>query len=304
MTEPHKRGEMDQFTFQDPRWQYPGPDKQKPQKQSTPGSTADMSPEPDHGEKTYRGSDRLFGRKALITGADSGIGRAVALAFAREGADIVISYLEEDADAAVTAELVESAGRRAVLARGDVREEAHCGELVRKTVDELGGIDILVNNAAYQMSATGVAGLSTDQMDRVFKTNLYALFWLCREAVPHMPPGSTIVNSTSIQAREPSPELMDYAATKAAILNATQGLAGDLIERGIRVNAVAPGPVWTPLIPATMPEEKVASFGEQTPMGRAAQPAELAPAYVFLASPESSYITGEALAVTGGQFLT
>ncbi|MFC5289746.1 SDR family oxidoreductase [Actinokineospora guangxiensis] len=294
---------MDQFTFQDPRWQYPGPEKQTPQRQSAPGSTEAMSPEPDHGEKTYRGSDRLFGRRALITGADSGIGRAVAVAFAREGADVVISYLEEDADAAVTAELVESAGRRAVLARGDVREESHCGELVRKTVDELGGLDILVNNAAYQMSGAGVAGLSTDQMDRVFKTNLYALFWLCRAAVPHMPAGSTIVNSTSIQARDPSPELMDYAATKAAILNATQSLSGDLIERGIRVNAVAPGPVWTPLIPATMPEEKVSDFGRQTPMGRAAQPAELAPAYVFLASPESSYITGETLAVTGGKFL-
>jgi NAD(P)-dependent dehydrogenase (short-subunit alcohol dehydrogenase family) len=295
---------MDQFTFQDPRTLYPTPDRQTPQQQSAPGSTEGMNPEPDHGEKSYRGSDRLLGRKALITGADSGIGRAVAIAFAREGADVVISYLEEDADATATAELVEAAGRKAVLAKGDVRDEEHCRALVRTAVDELGGIDILVNNAAYQMSGSGVAELSTDQMDRVFKTNLYALFWLCREAVPHMPPGSTIVNSTSIQAREPSPELMDYAATKAAILNATQSLSGDLISRGIRVNAVAPGPVWTPLIPATMPEEKVADFGVQTPMGRAAQPAELAPAYVFLASPESSYITGETLAVTGGKFLT
>ncbi|GGS30875.1 MULTISPECIES: SDR family oxidoreductase [Actinokineospora] len=295
---------MDQFTFQDPRTQYPTPDAQGPQQQSAPGSTKGMRPEPDHGEETYRGTDRLRGRKALITGADSGIGRAVAIAFAREGADVVISYLQEDADAAATAALVEQAGRKAVMVRGDVRDEAHCAELVERTVGELGGIDILVNNAAYQMSGKGVAELSTEQMDRVFKTNLYALFWLCRAAVPHMPPGSTIVNSTSIQAREPSPELMDYAATKAAILNATQSLSGDLISRGIRVNAVAPGPVWTPLIPSTMPEEKVAEFGKQTPMGRAAQPAELAPAYVFLASPESGYITGETLAVTGGRFLT
>ncbi|MGX7828463.1 glucose 1-dehydrogenase [Actinokineospora sp. 24-640] len=295
---------MDQYTFQDPRTQYPGPDAQKPQKQSAPGSTAGMSPEPDHGENTYRGSDRLLGRKALITGADSGIGRAVAIAFAREGADVVVSYLEEDADAAATAALIEQAGRTAVLVRGDIREEAHCAELVERTVSELGGLDILVNNAAYQMSREGVTDIPTEQLDRVFKTNLYALFWLCKAAAPHMPPGSTIVNSTSIQARDPSPELMDYAATKAAILNATQGLSGDLISRGIRVNAVAPGPVWTPLIPATMPEEKVAGFGEQTPMGRAAQPAELAHAYVFLASPESGYITGETLAVTGGKFLT
>ncbi|MFC7614907.1 SDR family oxidoreductase [Actinokineospora soli] len=291
---------MDQYTFQDPRSQYPAPDQQKPQTQSTPGSTAGMSPEPDHGEKTYRGSDRLVNRKALITGGDSGIGRAVAIAFAREGADVVISYLSEDTDAAATAALVEQAGRKAVVVRGDIRDEAHCTELVERTVAELGGIDILVNNAAHQMSGSGVAELATEQMDRVFKTNLYALFWLCRAAVPHMPPGSTIVNSTSIQARQPSPELMDYAATKAAILNATQGLSADLISRGIRVNAVAPGPVWTPLIPATMPEEKVADFGAQTPMGRAAQPAELAPAYVFLASPESGYTTGETLAVTGG----
>ncbi|MGW5054012.1 SDR family oxidoreductase [Actinokineospora sp. NPDC004072] len=295
---------MDQFTFQDPRTQYPTPDAQGPQQQKAPGSTEGMQPEPDHGERTYRGADRLRGRKALITGADSGIGRAVALAFAREGADVVISYLEEDADAAVTADLVKQAGRKAVMVRGDIREEAHCDELVERAVAELGGLDILVNNAGYQMSGKGVAELPTEQMDRVFKTNLYALFWLCRAAVPHMPPGSTIVNSTSIQAREPSPELMDYAATKAAILNATQSLSADLISRGIRVNAVAPGPVWTPLIPATMPEEKVAEFGAQTPMGRAAQPAELAPAYVFLASPESGYITGETLAVTGGRLLT
>ncbi|MEV4315607.1 SDR family oxidoreductase [Actinocrispum sp. NPDC049592] len=265
-----------------------------------------MGPQPDHGEKTYRGSDRLAGCKAVITGGDSGIGRAVALAFAREGADVLISYLaEEQSDAEQTAELVLDAGRQAVLVPGDIREEAHCRQIVDRAVAEFGRIDVLVNNAAYQMSQDdGLVGISTEQFDRVLKTNLYALFWLCKAAVPHMAPGAAIINTSSIQAFQPSPELLDYAVTKAGIVNFTKGLSQDLISRGIRVNSVAPGPVWTPLIPATMPTDKVDSFGGQTPLGRAAQPAEVAPAYVYLASQESSYVTGEVLGVTGGQLLT
>jgi NAD(P)-dependent dehydrogenase (short-subunit alcohol dehydrogenase family) len=265
-----------------------------------------MSPEPDHGEKSYEGHGRLLDRKAVITGGDSGIGRAVALAFAREGADVLLSYLdEEQEDAERTAALVRDAGREVVLVPGDIRDEAHCARVVDRAVAELGRIDVLVNNAAYQMSQDdGLLGISTEQFDRVFKTNIYAMFWLCKAAVPHMRPGSSIINTSSIQAFQPSSELLDYAATKAAIVNFTKSLSSDLIGRGIRVNSVAPGPVWTPLIPATMPAEKVGSFGGDTPMGRAAQPAELAPPYVFFASQESSYITGEVLGVTGGKPLT
>ncbi|HEY0451123.1 SDR family oxidoreductase [Actinophytocola sp.] len=265
-----------------------------------------MGPEPDHGVGSYRGSGRLVDRKAVITGGDSGIGRAVAVAFAREGADVLLSYLaEEQDDAETTAELVRQAGREAVLVPGDLRDEQHCGYIVDQAVAEFGRIDVLVNNAAYQMSQDdGLLGISTEQFDRVFKTNVYAMFWLCKAAVPHLRPGSSIINTSSIQAFQPSPELLDYASSKAAIVNFTKALSADLVSSGIRVNSVAPGPVWTPLIPATMPAEKVDSFGAQTPLGRAAQPAELAPPYVFFASQESSYITGEVLGVTGGQLLT
>ncbi|MBM7084633.1 SDR family oxidoreductase [Micromonospora sp. MMS20-R2-29] len=264
-----------------------------------------MGPEPDHGESSYRGSDRLAGKRALITGGDSGIGRAVAIAFAREGADVVVSYLDEDedADARETVRLVEQAGRRGVAVRTDLTDEQHCRDLVDRTVTELGGLDILVNNAAYQMAQDdGIEAISTDQFDRVMKTNLYAMFWLCRSALPHLKEGATIINTTSIQAYDPSPPLLDYATTKAGIANFTKGLAAQLADRGIRVNAVAPGPIWTPLIPATMPPEKVEKFGTDTPLGRPGQPAELAPAYVFFASQESSYVTGEILGVTGGRF--
>jgi NAD(P)-dependent dehydrogenase (short-subunit alcohol dehydrogenase family) len=268
-----------------------------------PGLTEEMDVQPDHGEETYRGSGRLAGRRAVITGGDSGIGRAVAIAFAREGADVAISYLEsEESDAATTADVIRDAGRTAVLIPGDIRDEEVCDELIRRAVEELGGVDILVNNAAYQMALDkGLESLTTEQLRRTFATNVFALFWLTRAALPHLAPGSTIINTTSIQASQPSPHLLDYAATKAAIVNITKNLAQGLAERGIRVNAVAPGPIWTPLIPATMPPESVSSFGQNTPLGRAGQPAELAPAFVFLASPESSYVTGETLAVTGGR---
>ncbi|SCG71913.1 SDR family oxidoreductase [Micromonospora halophytica] len=295
----------DQFTPQDPTEQYGQQQGQPAQQQSAPGSTREMGPKPDHGEESYRGSGRLEGKRALITGGDSGIGRAVAIAFAREGADLLISYLgeEEDADARETVRLVEQAGRKGVAVRTDLTDEGHCRELVARTLSDLGGIDILVNNAAYQMSQDdGIASITTAQFDRVMKTNLYAMFWLCQEAIPHLKEGATIINTTSIQAFDPSPQLLDYATTKAGIANFTKALAAQLAEQGIRVNAVAPGPVWTPLIPATMPEEKVKQFGTDTPMGRPGQPAELAPAYVFFASQESSYVTGEILGVTGGRF--
>jgi NAD(P)-dependent dehydrogenase (short-subunit alcohol dehydrogenase family) len=262
-----------------------------------------MDEQPDHGEESYRGTGRLTGKKAVVTGGDSGIGRAVALAFAREGADVLIAYQEsEEKDAQETVRLVEDAGRKAVCVPGDLTEEQACQQVIDRAVGELGGIDILVNNAAYQMAqAGGIADITTDQFDRVLKTNLYAMFWLCKKALPHLSPGSSIINTASIQATTPSPELLDYATTKAGIVNFTKGLAQQVAEQGIRVNSVAPGPIWTPLIPATMPPEEVEGFGSETPLGRAGQPAELAPAYVFFASPESSYVTGEVLAVTGGQ---
>jgi NAD(P)-dependent dehydrogenase (short-subunit alcohol dehydrogenase family) len=261
-----------------------------------------MQDQPDHGEESYRGSDRLIDKRAVITGGDSGIGRAVALAFAREGADVLISYLpEEEDDAAETARLVEAAGRTSVRCPGDITNEDQCQKIVDTAVAELGGIDILVNNAAYQMvQMGGIADITTNQFDRVMKTNLYAMFWLCKKALPHLQPGSTIINTASIQAVTPSPELLDYATTKAGIHNFTKALATQLAEKGIRVNAVAPGPIWTPLIPATMPTEKSETHGESVPLARAGQPAEVAPAYVFFASQESSYITAEMLGVTGG----
>ena len=292
---------QDQNTPQDPTTQYPEPDALPEEQLDHPGLESDMALEPDYGESTYRGSGRLEGKRALITGGDSGIGRAVALAYAREGADVLLSYLpEEQADAEITARAVEDAGRRAVLAPGDIRDEVFCSQLVQRTVDELGGLDVLVSNAAYQMSISGIEDLSTEQLLRTYYTNVFATFWLCKASVAHMQPGSSIIVTTSIQAYQPSPELLDYASTKGALLNFTKALSQQLAPRGIRVNTVAPGPIWTPLIPATMPPEKVGSFGSDTPIGRAGQPAELAPAYVFLASQESSYITGERIGVTGG----
>lgn len=296
---------QDQFTQQDPTEQHAAPGSGD-RTVEYPGRTGDMDVQPDHGEHSYRGTGRLEGKKVIITGGDSGIGRAVAIAFAREGADVLITCLEsEQDDAQETARWVFDAGRRAVTVPGDLSDEQHCCEVVDRAVEEFGQIDVLVSNAGYQMSQdSGLGGITTEQFDRVMKTNVYALFWLCKAAVPHMPPGSTIITSSSVQAFQPSPHLMDYAASKAAIVNFTKALGHDLIERGIRANSVAPGPVWTPLIPATMAEDKLESFGAQAPMGRAAQPAELAPFYVFLASQESSYMTSEVLGVTGGSPIT
>ena len=265
-----------------------------------------MDVRPDHGERSYRGSGRLAGRKAVITGGDSGIGRAVALAFAREGADVLISYLpDEEKDGQETVRLIEEAGRVAVAVPGDLVEEAACRAVVQRAVDAFGRIDVLVSNAAHQMAAPGgLEEITTEQLDRVFKTNLYALFWLCKAALPHIPPGGSIITSSSVQAFSPSPHLLDYATTKGGIVTFTKGLAAQLAEKGIRVNSVAPGPVWTPLIPATIPGDHLGDFGAQTPLGRAAQPAEMAPFYVFLASGESGYMTAQVLGATGGTPIT
>ena len=272
------------------------------QQQPWPALACRMQPPPDHGETSYVGHGRLAGRKALITGGDSGIGRAVALAFAREGADVVISHLpEEEEDARETVRVIESAGRKGLSVPGDLTDAAFCGELVDRAASELGGLDILVNNAAYQMAHEGLEDLPDEEIEHTFATNILSMFRTCRAAIEHMQPGSAIINTASEQAYQPSPSLLAYAATKAGIVSFTKNLGQQLIERGIRVNAVAPGPVWTPLIPATMPMEQVTSFGEQNPIGRAAQPVELAGAYVFLASEESSYIAGETIAVTGGK---
>jgi NAD(P)-dependent dehydrogenase (short-subunit alcohol dehydrogenase family) len=259
-----------------------------------------MSPRPDHGEHSYKGSGRLLGKKAIITGADSGIGRAVALAFAREGADVLISYLNEHEDAGETQRLVEDSGRKAVLLPGDIQHSAHCRKIVGTAVDELGGVDLLVNNAAHQASFKNLEEISDEEWELTFRVNIHAMFYLVRAAVPHMKPGSAIINTASINADKPNPTLLAYATTKGAIQNFTAGLAQLLAEKGIRANAVAPGPIWTPLIPSTMPVEKVAHFGEQAPMKRPGQPAELATAYVMLADPLSSYVSGATIAVTGG----
>jgi NAD(P)-dependent dehydrogenase (short-subunit alcohol dehydrogenase family) len=264
--------------------------------------TSGMREHADHGEDSYRGQRRLHDKVTVVTGGDSGIGRAVALAFAREGADVVIGYLDgEDEDAEKTARLVEEAGRRVVPVPGDLTAEEACVGLVDRAVEEFGRIDVLVNNAAYQLAQPrGIADITTEQFDRTMKTNLYAMFWLCKTALPHMRPGSSIINTSSVLASTPSPELLDYATTKAGIANFTRALAWSAAEQGVRVNSVAPGPTWTPLVRSTMPEEMVEHFGEQSPLGRAAQPAEVATAFVYLASSESSYVTGEVLAVTGG----
>ncbi|MDQ1710416.1 MAG: hypothetical protein QOG49_1801 [Frankiaceae bacterium] len=293
----------DQYAPTNPKTQYAS--SLDSEKIAHPGRTDEMDVTPDHGETSYRGSGRLEGKRALITGGDSGIGRAVAIAFAREGADVLISYLEaEEEDAQETAAWVKDAGRTAVTVAGDIQEEAHCRSLVDRALADLGGLDILVNNAAHQMSIDGLEALTTEQLERTFRTNVFAMIWLCQAALPHLAPGATIINTASVQAYQPSPPLLDYAATKAAIVNFSKNLAQELAERGIRVNAVAPGPIWTPLIPATMDRDKVEGFGDDTPLGRAGQPAELAPAYVFFASQESSYVTGEVLGVTGGRLLS
>lgn len=283
----------------DPKEKYEQPPYPK-QRQEVPGTEKEMDPKADHGEESYKGSGKLKGKKAIITGGDSGIGRAVAIAFAREGADILISYLEEEEDARETAKYIEEAGRIAVLVKGDISEEHHCREIVSKAVEEFGEIDILINNAAFQMSRDSLQDISTEEWDYTFKTNIYAMFWLCKAAEPFMKEGNTIVNTTSINAYRPHPKLLAYATTKGAIQNFTSNLGQILAEKGIRVNCVAPGPVWTPLIPATMPQELVKTFGENTPLKRAAQPAELAPVYVLLASSDSSYMTGSTVQVTGG----
>ncbi|VTT99037.1 oxidoreductase : Short-chain dehydrogenase/reductase SDR OS=Nostoc punctiforme (strain ATCC 29133 / PCC 73102) GN=Npun_F0203 PE=4 SV=1: adh_short_C2 [Gemmataceae bacterium] len=285
---------------QDPRSRGPKP-PQPSQQQDPPGLESEMDPKPDYGEETYKGSGKLAGKAALITGGDSGIGRAVALAFAREGADVLVSYLNETGDAMETARVVDEAGRRCVTVPGDITDEAHCKALVERAVKEFGKIDLLVNNAAHQMTRESIKEISTDEFDRTMKTNVYAMFWLCREALPYMPKGASVINTSSIQADSPSPQLLAYAATKAAIQNFTGGLAQMLGKKGIRVNCVAPGPIWTPLIPATMPPEKVKNFGADVALGRPGQPAELAPVFVLLASDDASYMAGATVAVTGGK---
>jgi NAD(P)-dependent dehydrogenase (short-subunit alcohol dehydrogenase family) len=271
------------------------------QEQEPPGREAEMRPLADHGEDSYVGHARLENKVALITGADSGIGRAVAIAFAREGADVLCSYWKEDEDATQTRRLVEDAGRRCLTVAGDVGDREHCRALVERAVEELGRLDVLVNNAAFQMAHESFLEIAPDELEFVFRTNVLAMFHLCQAAVPRMRPGSTIINTSSIQAAQPSPQLLHYAATKGAISSFTKGLAQELAERGIRVNAVAPGPIWTPLVTMSFPAEKNAQFGADTPLGRPGQPAELAPAYVFLASEDSSYISGEVIGATGGK---
>jgi NAD(P)-dependent dehydrogenase (short-subunit alcohol dehydrogenase family) len=271
------------------------------QQQGVPGSTAQMDPRPDHGEESYRGSGRLLGKKAVITGGDSGIGRAVAIAFAREGADVLISYLNEDEDARDTARFIEKEGRKAVLVPGDIGAAEHCREIVARAAVEFGRIDILVNNAAHQMTFEDIAEIPDEEWEQTFRTNIHAMFYLVKAAVPHMREGGSIINTTSVNADMPKQTLLPYATTKGAIQNFTGGLAQMLASRGIRVNCVAPGPVWTPLIPSTMPPDQVKDFGKSYPMGRPAQPKELAPVYVMLATDEASYVSGATVPVTGGK---
>jgi NAD(P)-dependent dehydrogenase (short-subunit alcohol dehydrogenase family) len=293
---------IDQYTLQDPTKQYPKPDPKFQQHEEGPGLEQNMKVKPDAGEQSYRGTGRLTGRKAIITGADSGIGRSVAIAFAREGADVVLSYMPpEEPDAQEVMQLIQQTGRTAFALPGDLKDEAYCQQLVANAVQQLGGLDILVNVAGKQQEVQDIANLTTEQFDETFKTNVYALFWMCKAALQHMPAGSTIINTASIEAYQPSPILLDYATTKAAINTFSKSLAQQVASKGIRVNVVAPGPVWTPLqVSGGQPTEKLAQFGSQSPLGRPAQPAELAPAYVFLASAESSFVSGETLTVTGG----
>jgi NAD(P)-dependent dehydrogenase (short-subunit alcohol dehydrogenase family) len=293
---------MPVLDLRDPRELYPKPPFDK-QPQPWPGLAGKMTPRPDHGEQSYRGSGRLAGRKALITGGDSGIGRAAAIAFAREGADVAIGYLaEEEPDAREVAEMICDAGGKAATIPGDIRDEEFCKRLVSEAVDELGGLDILVNNAARQQARESILDITTEDMDWTFKTNLYALFWITKAAIPHLPPGASIINTASITAFDPSKQLLDYSATKAAILNFTWCLAAQLASKGIRVNAVAPGPVWTPLQPSGgQTQEHLTKFGADTPLKRPGQPAELAPLYVLLASTESSFCTGQVFGATGGE---
>ncbi|WP_130831758.1 SDR family oxidoreductase [[Erwinia] mediterraneensis] len=295
----------DQYKMQNPLTQYYHGEYDK-QQQPTPGIQADMTPVPDCGEKTYRGTGRLEGRKALVTGADSGIGRAAAIAYAREGADVALSYLpEEQRDADEVAQLVREAGRKVVLLPGDVRDEAFCEKLVKEAREQLGGLDILALVAGKQTAVSDITELSTEQFRATYETNVFSLFWITKAAIPHLPAGSSIITTSSIQAYQPSPTLLDYASTKAAILNFTRGLAKQVAEKGIRVNSVAPGPIWTALqVTGGQPQEKLPTFGQQTPMKRAGQPAELAGVYVYLASQESSYVTAEVHGVTGGEHLS
>jgi len=271
------------------------------QQQEMPGYTSRMKPVPDHGESTYKGSGRLTGRRAVITGGDSGIGRAVAIAYAREGADVLLSYLCEHEDAKDTARMVEDVGRKAVLLPGDLQDAAHCRRVIDTAISDLGGIDILVNNAAHQATFKEIGDISDEEWELTFRVNIHSMFYLTKAAVPHLQPGSAIINTASINSDAPNPTLLAYATTKGAIHNFTAGLAQMLAEKGIRVNAVAPGPIWTPLIPSTMPPDTVAKFGSNVPMKRPGQPAELATAYVMLADPLSSYVSGATIAVTGGR---
>lgn len=292
----------DQLTFQDPVKRFPDISPPK-QDQPEPGLDAELIPGTDRGEDSYRGTGRLEGRKALITGSDSGIGSAVAIAFAREGADVALSYLpEEEADAQHVCEVIRQSGRRAVPLPGDLADPDYCADVAAQAAEELGGLDALVNNAGRQIAVERIEDLTADQWERTFRTNIEAMFRVVKAAIGYLPAGSTIVNSTSIQAYSPSTHLLDYASTKAAINNFTKGLATQLAPRGIRVNAVAPGPIWTPLqVSDGQPKEALPHFGKNTPLGRAGQPTELAPAYVFLSSSESSYVLGETLNVNGGQ---
>jgi NAD(P)-dependent dehydrogenase (short-subunit alcohol dehydrogenase family) len=288
-------------TVTDPRKQGPRPEYPQPPI-DPPGSIDEMRPRADHGEESYEGLGRLKDRVAIITGGDSGIGRAVAIAYAREGADVLISYLpEEEKDADDTRQWVEKAGRKAVTIAGDIRDERHCTAIIDRAFEELGRLDILINNAAYQTTHERIEEFTTEELDRTFRTNVYAMFWLCRAALPRMKSGSVIINTASIQAFDPSPTLLAYAPTKAAIVNFTKALSPLAMKQGVRVNAVAPGPVWTPLIPSTLPEKSVKKFGQDTQFERVAQPVELAPVFVFLASNEARYVTGEVYGVTGGK---
>ena len=290
----------DRLEMQDPRTQYPQPPFQ-PQHQSHPGLAREMSPQPDNGESSYTGSGKLKGRKALVTGADSGIGRAVAIAFAREGADVAIGYLpSEEADAKDVLKLIEKAGVKAVAVPGDITEESFCKAMVERAEKELGGLDILVNNASTMSSHSDLLEVTSADFDKTMKTNVYSLFWITQAAIPRLKPGSSIVNTASVQAYEPSRGIVVYAMTKSAIVTFTKGMAKQLIDKGIRINAVAPGPFWTPIQPAGQPPEKLAELGKEVTLGRPGQPVEIAPVYVLLASQEGSYITGEIYGVTGG----